>query len=191
MISEKEYKCHCRWGYVGKHCELATACLSNVCRGRGECLVKPDGSFECICLRGYYGTTCEHEEDGKFRSSFNLSFLKILLPHFDTVLHLLTAAETGCCHSGIHKTDNGILVAFTKNQSFLHSFRIQIFILQVVVAIRRIQQVQSNIQIGHGITLVEIKHASGSLQSTNPTKFVLSKVMLSVVKLKHWPKTHN
>ncbi|VDO38210.1 unnamed protein product, partial [Onchocerca flexuosa] len=64
IISEEEYKCHCKWGYVGKHCELATACLSNVCRGRGECLVKKDGSSECVCLRGYYGPTCEYEEDG-------------------------------------------------------------------------------------------------------------------------------
>ncbi|KAM3716945.1 Cubilin [Dirofilaria immitis] len=64
IISEEEYKCHCKWGYVGKQCETATACLSNVCRGRGECLIKQDGSSECICLRGYYGPTCEYEEDG-------------------------------------------------------------------------------------------------------------------------------
>ncbi|CAG9535646.1 unnamed protein product [Cercopithifilaria johnstoni] len=64
IISEEEYKCYCKWGYVGKHCELASACLSNVCRGRGECLIKKDGSSECICLRGYYGPTCEYEEDG-------------------------------------------------------------------------------------------------------------------------------
>lgn len=68
IISDEEYKCHCKWGYVGKRCEVASACLRNVCRGRGECIIKQDGSSECICLRGYYGPTCEYEEDRSFLS---------------------------------------------------------------------------------------------------------------------------
>uniref|UniRef100_A0A914WPV4 Cubilin n=1 Tax=Plectus sambesii TaxID=2011161 RepID=A0A914WPV4_9BILA len=62
-LSTNDFKCHCRWGYAGKRCEIATPCLGNVCNS-GRCIPNSDGTYKCQCRQGYYGDNCELEEDG-------------------------------------------------------------------------------------------------------------------------------
>jgi len=57
------YRCQCRTGYEGSHCELdVDECASQPCRNGARChnLV---GRYSCDCPPGYQGTSCEFDVD--------------------------------------------------------------------------------------------------------------------------------
>uniref|UniRef100_A0A3Q2P5H2 Sushi, nidogen and EGF like domains 1 n=1 Tax=Fundulus heteroclitus TaxID=8078 RepID=A0A3Q2P5H2_FUNHE len=58
------YKCVCRDGFSGKHCQIDTNdCLSEPCMNKGTCEDQP-GSYVCHCPQGFKGQNCETEQDG-------------------------------------------------------------------------------------------------------------------------------
>ncbi|KAI1730178.1 EGF-like domain-containing protein [Ditylenchus destructor] len=63
--SENTYKCVCKNGYFGAHCETPTPCLSQeYCNLHGKCVPIAEGkSAHCECYRGYYGSRCQWEEE--------------------------------------------------------------------------------------------------------------------------------
>ncbi|XP_055372509.1 protein slit isoform X2 [Condylostylus longicornis] len=63
-MAQHEYKCLCKPGTHGKHCELMIdACYGNPCRNNGTCTVLEEGRFSCQCLPGYAGARCEQNID--------------------------------------------------------------------------------------------------------------------------------
>ncbi|XP_044017592.1 basement membrane-specific heparan sulfate proteoglycan core protein-like isoform X4 [Aphidius gifuensis] len=58
------YRCLCRVGYSGQHCDsTGKSCLPGIC-GRGRCISTETG-FDCLCPHGTQGQRCEENVDIK------------------------------------------------------------------------------------------------------------------------------
>ena len=52
----------CDDGYIGRFCEVASACFGVAgCNGHGVCSSPDGGMKRCDCVDGYTGAQCEHD----------------------------------------------------------------------------------------------------------------------------------
>ncbi|CAJ0568863.1 unnamed protein product, partial [Mesorhabditis spiculigera] len=57
-ISDSEFQCKCKDGYIGKRCERPSPCRNNPCQNQGLCQPRGFTGFFCECKEGFYGTKC-------------------------------------------------------------------------------------------------------------------------------------
>ncbi|XP_024085463.1 uncharacterized protein LOC106663479 isoform X2 [Cimex lectularius] len=61
-LNETSFKCYCKPGYHGEHCDTRhRPCSSNPCDNRGSCVETNDASFKCRCNAWWEGTRCERK----------------------------------------------------------------------------------------------------------------------------------
>ncbi|XP_070071373.1 cubilin homolog [Drosophila takahashii] len=54
--------CICQPGYMGALCNSSDACHHpSPCLNGGTCRLLPENKYQCVCPRGYTGTTCSHQ----------------------------------------------------------------------------------------------------------------------------------
>eukprot|EP00058_Branchiostoma_floridae_P004762 XP_002590250.1 hypothetical protein BRAFLDRAFT_132333 [Branchiostoma floridae] len=57
------YACSCAPGYNGTHCEIdIDECSSSPCQNGANCTQPYPGVYECLCLDGFAGINCEHND---------------------------------------------------------------------------------------------------------------------------------
>ncbi|XP_050423737.1 protein crumbs isoform X2 [Adelges cooleyi] len=59
------YTCHCKSGYIGSppNCTEVTICNSSPCQNGGSCNLIGNNQYNCSCLPGYTGQTCQIDID--------------------------------------------------------------------------------------------------------------------------------
>lgn len=56
------YKCQCRKGFTGLHCQLSRYCSASFCQNGGVCKESSLGP-KCQCHSGWHGHHCQHDVD--------------------------------------------------------------------------------------------------------------------------------
>ena len=51
--------CQCTQQFTGSQCTQLSVCFNNPCLNGGQCSSDSANNFQCSCLNGFYGTTCE------------------------------------------------------------------------------------------------------------------------------------
>lgn len=81
------YKCKCKSGHFGKHCEAVSECKGNTCKNGGKC-VRSAGLL-CICTHYYTGDRCQFKTlIGREIAYYNDTKLRYIAVFNPTVLYM-------------------------------------------------------------------------------------------------------